>query len=49
VLLALLAEHICTHYRQQEATAVRLVRDSHLFLMLSMNPDGFAAKQRTNA
>jgi carboxypeptidase D len=49
VLLAQLAEHICSGYKQQDKLAQRVVRDMHLFLMPSMNPDGFELKKRNNA
>lgn len=49
ILLAQLAEWLCAKYKQQDKLAVRVVRDMHLYLMLSMNPDGFARKWRNNA
>jgi len=48
VLLAQLAEWLCANY-QQEPSATRVVRDMHLYLLLSMNPDGFAKRKRSNA
>lgn len=49
VLLAQLAEQLCAGYKAQEPLALRVVREMHLHLMPTMNPDGFAQKQRSNA
>lgn len=49
MLLAQLAEHICSGYQQKDQLAMRIVRDMHLFLMPTMNPDGFERKMRSNA
>ena len=47
--MAQLAEWLCEHYHKQEPVAVRVVRDMHMFIMPSMNPDGFVNKRRSNA
>lgn len=47
-LLLALAEWLCASY-QSDPLAARVVRDVHLNLLPSMNPDGFAARTRTNA
>jgi hypothetical protein len=46
-LLSLLAEWLCEQYQKDER-ATRIVRDMHLFIMPTMNPDGFARGQRNN-
>uniref|UniRef100_A0A383VL25 Peptidase M14 domain-containing protein n=1 Tax=Tetradesmus obliquus TaxID=3088 RepID=A0A383VL25_TETOB len=47
-LLPLLAEWLCENYQTDER-ATRMVRDMHLFIMPTMNPDGFTRSQRYNA
>lgn len=47
-LLLALAEWLCAEHAR-DARAARLVQDMHLFLMPSMNPDGFEARSRGNA
>jgi hypothetical protein len=47
-LLPMLAEWLCKEYRS-ERRAARLVRGLHLYLVPSMNPDGFAKRHRGNA
>jgi hypothetical protein len=44
-LLPLLAEWLCDNYQTDER-ATRIVRDMHLFIMPTMNPDGFTRSQR---
>jgi hypothetical protein len=46
-LLPLLAEWLCDQYQKDER-ATRIVRDMHLFILPTMNPDGFARGQRNN-
>lgn len=43
-----LAEWLCANYKS-DRVAKRIVRSSHLYLMPSMNPDGYAADSRYNA
>ena len=47
-LLLGLAEWLCANHNADERAA-RIVRDMHLFLLPTMNPDGFEAHQRGNA
>lgn len=47
VLALALAEWLCANH-ETDSKASRLVKDLHLFLMPTMNPDGFAAKTREN-
>ena len=47
-LLLALAEWLCAEHAS-DARAARMTRDMHLFLMPSMNPDGFEARSRGNA
>jgi murein tripeptide amidase MpaA len=47
MLLPMLAEWLCAN-NGKDPRATRLVRDAHLFLVPTMNPDGFAAKWRGN-
>lgn len=47
MLLPQLAEWLCSHYKTNQ-TAKRIVDGMHLFIMPTMNPDGYAAKQREN-
>jgi carboxypeptidase D len=42
------AEWLCDN-RAADARAGRIVGGMHLFLMPTMNPDGYALKQRGNA
>lgn len=46
-LLVALAEWLCASWRSN-AEAARLVNDMRLYLVPTINPDGFAAKQRGN-
>jgi hypothetical protein len=46
-LLPLLAEWLCDQYQKDER-ATRIVRDMHLFILPTMNPDGFARAQRNS-
>ncbi|GBG62531.1 hypothetical protein CBR_g30849 [Chara braunii] len=48
-LLVYLADWICDNYKKNDPLVTRIVRDMHLYLMPTMNPDGFAAKKRENA
>lgn len=48
MLLPQLAEWLCANYGK-EARASRIVAGMHLFLMPSLNPDGFATRRRANA
>jgi carboxypeptidase D len=43
-----LAEWLCANY-QTDATAKKIVDGVHLYLLPSLNPDGYAAKERNNA
>ncbi|KAL4531307.1 hypothetical protein Ndes2437A_g08645 [Nannochloris sp. 'desiccata'] len=43
-----LAEWLCANY-ETDSTAKKIVRGSHLYLMPSLNPDGYAADSRFNA
>jgi carboxypeptidase D len=43
-----LAEWLCANY-QTDPTAKKIIDQSHLYLVPSMNPDGYAAGKRTNA
>ena len=47
-LLLALAEWLCAEHAS-DARAARMTRDMHLFLLPSMNPDGFEARSRGNA
>lgn len=47
-LLLALAEWLCANYAT-DATAQRVVNTMHLWLMPTMNPDGYAAKTYENA
>ncbi|KAI8473598.1 MAG: hypothetical protein J3K34DRAFT_410576 [Monoraphidium minutum] len=46
-LLPLLAEWLCANDGKDER-ATRLLRDAHLFILPTMNPDGFNRRQREN-
>jgi carboxypeptidase D len=46
--LPLLAEWLCEN-NGKDARATRIVRDVHLYIVPTMNPDGFAAGRRENA
>jgi carboxypeptidase D len=48
MLLPMLAEWLCAKNGKDER-ATRLVRDAHIFLIPTMNPDGFASRSRSNA
>lgn len=48
VLLPMLAEWMCSK-QSSDARASRIINDMHLFLMPTMNPDGFARRTRYNA
>lgn len=49
-LLALFAEWLCSNYASGgDARAAAIVRGEHVFLVPTMNPDGFAARRRGNA
>ncbi|KAI8473597.1 MAG: hypothetical protein J3K34DRAFT_410572 [Monoraphidium minutum] len=47
-LLPLLAEWLCANDGKDER-ATRLLRDAHLFILPTMNPDGFKKRRRGNA
>ncbi len=47
-LLLALAEWLCANHAADER-AKRIVEDLHLFILPSMNPDGFERRQRANA
>mmetsp|Transcript_26432 Transcript_26432/g.57658 ORF Transcript_26432/g.57658 Transcript_26432/m.57658 type:complete len:493 (+) Transcript_26432:213-1691(+) len=47
-LLLLLAEVLCEGYNSKNATLTALVRNMHLVLIPTMNPDGFSRKTREN-
>ncbi|GAB4823357.1 hypothetical protein N2152v2_010403 [Parachlorella kessleri] len=47
-LLPALAEWLCQNYKT-DPVAKRVVQDMHLFLLPSMNPDGYEAHDRLNA
>jgi hypothetical protein len=47
MLLPMLAEWLCAN-NGKDARATRMVRDMHLFLIPTMNPDGFAKRRRKN-
>ena len=47
VLQLALAEWLCAHWKT-DARARRIVEGMKLYLLPTMNPDGFAAKQRGN-
>eukprot|EP00002_Diphylleia_rotans_P034910 TRINITY_DN754_c0_g1_i1.p1 TRINITY_DN754_c0_g1~~TRINITY_DN754_c0_g1_i1.p1 ORF type:complete len:399 (+),score=64.82 TRINITY_DN754_c0_g1_i1:46-1242(+) len=40
---------ICDGYSKGDSRFVRLVNDAHIFIMPSMNPDGFELRRRSNA
>ena len=48
MLLPMFAEWLCAN-NGKDARATRLVRDTHVFLVPTMNPDGFSRRQRYNA
>jgi carboxypeptidase D len=48
VLLPMLAEWLCSK-QTTDARAARIIDSMHLFLMPTMNPDGFAKRSRYNA
>ena len=47
VLQLAMAEWLCAHWKT-DARAKRIVEGMKLYLLPTMNPDGFAAKQRGN-
>lgn len=47
-LLLALAEWLCAN-QAADTRAARIVADMHLFILPSMNPDGFERRQRGNA
>lgn len=47
-LLLGLAEWLCEHH-ETDSLARRIVDGMHLFILPSMNPDGFEKRQRGNA
>lgn len=47
VLLPQLAEWLCANHKTDER-ARRVVKDMHLHILVTMNPDGFAATKREN-
>ena len=47
VLTLALAEWLCAHHKS-DPRAKRIVQTMHLWLVPSMNPDGFEAKTRGN-
>lgn len=49
VFLPALAEWLCREYKAKNPDAVRIVDNMHLWLVPSMNPDGFALGNRGNA
>eukprot|EP00878_Enallax_costatus_P024848 GHUV01026540.1.p1 GENE.GHUV01026540.1~~GHUV01026540.1.p1 ORF type:complete len:416 (+),score=69.75 GHUV01026540.1:694-1941(+) len=48
MLLPMLAEWLCDSWQGGDQRAARIVKDMHLYLMPTMNPDGFALHQREN-
>jgi carboxypeptidase D len=48
VLLPMLAEWLCSK-QTTDPRAARIIDSMHLFLMPTMNPDGFAKRSRYNA
>ncbi len=46
-LLPALAEWLCT-MREHDQRAQRMVTDMHVYIIPTINPDGFAAKRREN-
>jgi carboxypeptidase D len=48
MLLPMLAEWLCANNGRDER-ASRIVKDMHLVLVPTMNPDGFDRRQRENA
>jgi len=49
VFLPALAEWLCREYKVKDPDAIRIVDDMHLWLVPSLNPDGFALRMRENA
>ncbi|KAK9844433.1 hypothetical protein WJX74_002416 [Apatococcus lobatus] len=47
-LLLTMAEWLCEH-RSTDAKAARIIQDMHLFLVPTVNPDGFSSKTRGNS
>jgi carboxypeptidase D len=47
MLLPMLAEWLCAN-RATDTRAARIIDGMHLFLMPTMNPDGFTANSRAN-
>ena len=47
MLLPMLAEWLCEQ-QGKDPRATRMVEGVHLFLVLTMNPDGFALQRREN-
>ena len=47
MLLPMFAEWLCDNNGKDER-ATRLVRDAHIFLVPTMNPDGFELHRRYN-
>ena len=48
MLLPMFAEWLCAN-NGKEPRATRLVRDAHIYLVPTMNPDGFARRWRYNS
>ncbi|KIZ04213.1 hypothetical protein MNEG_3740 [Monoraphidium neglectum] len=48
MLLPMLAEWLCAN-NGKDARATRLLRDAHLFIIPTLNPDGFALHRRANS
>lgn len=46
-LLLQLAEHLCSSY-EQDSAVTKIVRDMHIFIVPTMNPDGFDTRSRNN-
>lgn len=49
VHLVKLAEWLCLNYPDQDPRAKQIVDGMHLILVPTLNPDGFAAKMRSNS